>query len=244
LKTRLDKLLVERGLVESREKAHALVIAGRVLVNGQKIEKPGAQVAGDAAVRLLGEPMRYVSRGGFKLEAALEAFGIGLPGKICLDIGASTGGFTDCMLQRGAVRVYAVDVGRGQMDWRLRNDPRVVLVEKLNARRLSPADIPEPADLVAVDVSFISATLIVPRLPAVMKRPGDCVVLVKPQFEVGRGQVGRGGIVHDPELHAAAVRKVRGAAEEAGFVAAGYLPSPIPGAEGNQEFLLYLKLDH
>lgn len=240
MKTRIDKLLVERGLAETRQKAQALIMAGQVLVGDQKIEKPGAAVDAGAAIRLLGEQLRYASRAGLKLEAALDAFAISVAGLVCLDVGASTGGFTDCLLQRGAARVYAVDVGAGQIDWRLRNDARVVLREKLNARYLSPQDIGEPVDFVCVDVSFISATLIVPRLPAVMKPGGAAVVLVKPQFEVGRGQVGKGGIVRDPELQAQAVEKVRAAARAAGLRPAGVAPSPIAGMEGNQEFLLYL----
>jgi 23S rRNA (cytidine1920-2'-O)/16S rRNA (cytidine1409-2'-O)-methyltransferase len=241
VKQRIDKLLVERGLAETRQKAQALVMAGQVLVNEQKVEKPGAMVQADAGVRLLGEPMRYASRAGMKLEAAIEAFGIRVDGKVCLDIGSSTGGFTDCLLQHGAARVYAVDVGAGQMDWRLRNDPRVVLREKLNARNLSPQEIGQAVDFVSVDVSFISATLILPRLPALMKPDAEAVVLVKPQFEVGRGQVGKGGIVRDPELHAAAVEKVRSAAQAAGLNPAGAMASPVLGMEGNQEFLLHLK---
>jgi len=227
--------------VETRQKAQALIMAGQVLVDERKVEKPGAMVSAEAAVRLLGEPLRYASRGGLKLEGALDIFGIRVEGKVCLDIGASTGGFTDCLLQRGAARVYAVDVGAGQIDWRLRNDARVVLREKLNARYLSPEDIGEPVDFVCVDVSFISATLIVPRLPAVMKPGGGAVVLVKPQFEAGRGQVGKGGIVRDPQLQAQAVEKVRAAARAAGLRPAGVAPSPIAGMEGNQEFLLYLE---
>ena len=243
MKQRIDKLLVERGLAETRQKAQALIMAGQVLANERKVEQPGAMVSAEAAVRLLGEPLRYASRGGLKLEGALDTFGIRIEGKVCLDIGASTGGFTDCLLQRGAVRVYAVDVGAGQLDWRLRNDARVVLREKLNARYLSSEDIGEAVDFVCVDVSFISATLIVPRLPAVMKPGGEAVVLVKPQFEAGRGQVGKGGIVRDPELQGQAVEKVRAAARAAGLRPAGVVPSPIAGMEGNQEFLLYL-LNH
>ena len=240
MKQRIDKLLVERGLAETRQRAQALIMAGQVLVNERKVEKPGAMVSAEAAVRLLGGPLRYASRGGLKLEGALDTFGIRVEGEVCLDIGASTGGFTDCLLQRGAARVYAVDVGAGQLDWRLRNDARVVLREKLNARYLSPEDIGEPVDFVCVDVSFISATLIVPRLPAVMKPGGEAVVLVKPQFEAGRGQVGKGGVVRDPELQARAVEKVRAAARAAGLRPAGVVPSPIAGMEGNQEFLLHL----
>jgi 23S rRNA (cytidine1920-2'-O)/16S rRNA (cytidine1409-2'-O)-methyltransferase len=239
-KVRLDKLLVERGVAETRQKAQALVMAGQVLVNEQKVEKPGALVAAGAAVRLLGEPLRYVSRGGLKLEAALDSFGIAVAGKICLDVGASTGGFTDCLLQRGAARVYAVDVGAGQMDWRLRNDPRVVLREKLNARGLSPHDIAETVDFVSLDVCFISATLVLPRLTALMKPGAEAVVLVKPQFEAGRGQVGKGGIVRDAQVRAQAVEKVRQAAISAGLQPLDAIASPILGMEGNQEFLLHL----
>ena len=238
---RLDKLLVERGLADTRQKAQAMILAGEVLVKEQKAEKAGTLVEADAPLRLLGAGTRYVSRGGLKLEAALDSFGISVAGKVCLDVGASTGGFTDCLLQRGATCVYAVDVGAGQLDWRLRSDPRVRLREKLNARRLAPEDIGERVDFVSVDVSFISATLILPRLPALLKADGQAVVLVKPQFEVGRGQVGKGGIVRDPQLHSAAVRKVEAAAESAGMVVAGQMPSPIPGSEGNQEFLLFLR---
>lgn len=241
MKLRLDKLLVERGLADSREKAQALVLAGQVVVGERKAEKPGALVAADASLRVL-EGLRYASRGGLKLEAALDAFAICVESKICLDVSASTGGFTDCLLQRGAARVYAVDVGAGQLDWRLRTDPRVVVREKLNARRLSPEHIGEPVDFVCVDVSFISATLILPRLPALMKTTAEAVVLVKPQFEVGRAQVGKGGIVRDPQLHAAAVEKVRASAEACELRAVGQIASPILGSEGNQEFLLHLQL--
>ncbi len=244
MKQRLDKLLLERGLAQTREKAQALVLAGLVLVNEQKAEKPGTMVAQDASLRLLGSGLRYASRGGLKLEAALESFGIRVEGKVCLDVGASTGGFTDCLLQHGAARVYAVDVGAGQLDWRLRTDPRVVLREKLNARQLSPEHIGEAVDFVSVDVSFISATLIVPRLPALMKPNAEAVVLVKPQFEVGCRQVGKGGIVRDPKLRRAAVEKVGAAAEGAGLALAGQIPSPILGSEGNQEFLLFLRRRH
>ena len=241
MKIRLDKLLVERGLTGTRQKAQALILAGQVMVHQQKAEKPGTLVPADVPLRLLGGGMRYVSRGGLKLEAALAAFPIQLEGKVCLDVGASTGGFTDCLLQHGAARVHAVDVGAGQLDWRLRTDPRVRLREKLNGRRLSPQDIGEPVDFVTVDVSFISVTLILPRLPALLKEHGQVVVLVKPQFEAGRRQVGKGGIVRDPQLHAAAIEKVRAASESIGMAMAGQMPSPILGSEGNQEFLLFLR---
>lgn len=242
LKIRLDRLLVERGLAPSREKAQALILGGQILVNEQKIDKAGAAVDSACSLRLLGETLPYVGRGGVKLAAALDAFHIDVTGRVCLDVGASTGGFTDCMLQRGAVRVYAVDVGVNQLDWKLRQNPRVVVREKLNARYLEPAHIGEPVDFVTVDVSFISATLILPRLLAVMRRPARAVVLVKPQFEVGHGQVGKGGIVRDPALHQAAIDRVTAAALAAGFRDPRHIPSPITGADGNQEFLLHMRL--
>lgn len=230
---------MDRGLVESRARARALILAGQVLVNGQKAAKAGQLVDSDARLEVLA-PMPYVSRGGLKLEAALDRFGISVEGRVCLDIGASTGGFTDCLLKRGASRVYAVDVGRGQLDWRLRNDPRVIVLEGLNARYLGREHIPEAVDLATCDVSFISVTLILPRLPPLLAPGGEMVILVKPQFEVGRGQVGKGGIVRDPELHQAACRKVAAAVESLGF-RAEWIPCPVPGAEGNQEFLLHAR---
>lgn len=236
---RLDQLLVDRGLAESRARARALILAGQVLVNGQKANKAGQLVDAESRLEIL-EPMPYVSRGGLKLEAALEHFGIRVEGRICLDIGASTGGFTDCLLKRGASRVYAVDVGRGQLDWKLRQDPRVVVLEGVNARYLGREHIPEPVHLAVCDVSFISVTLILPRLPPLLAAEGEMVILVKPQFEVGRGQVGKGGIVRDPELQQAACRKVAAAVESLGF-RAEWIPCPVLGAEGNQEFLLYAR---
>ena len=236
---RLDQLLVERGLAESRAQARALILAGQVLVNGQKGEKAGQLVPLDAELKLL-KPLPYVSRGGLKLEAALDHFRIPVEDRVCLDVGASTGGFTDCLLQRGARKVYAVDVGRGQLDWKLRNDPRVVVLEGVNARYLGREHVPEPVDLAVCDVSFISVTLILPRLPPLLAPGGEMVILVKPQFEVGRGQVGKGGIVRDPELQQAACRKVAAAAEALGF-RAEWIESPVRGAEGNREFLLYAR---
>ena len=241
LKTRLDQMLVQRGLAPSREKAQALILSGQVFVNDQKADKPGRSVADVAAVRIT-EQLPYVGRGGLKLAAALDAFHIGLAGCVCLDIGASTGGFTDCMLQRGAARVYAVDVGAGQLDWKIRNDPRVVVRDKMNARYLAPGDIGEPVAFTSMDVSFISATMILPRLPGVLAKDSrGVVVLVKPQFEVGRGQVGKGGVVRDPALHEQAVEKVAAAAEALGFHRESVIPSPITGASGNREFLLWLR---
>ena len=237
MKTRLDRLLVERGLVESREKAQALIMAGEVLVNGQKASKPGQSVDADSAIELTARPP-YVSRGGFKLAAALSHFLIDVTGLVCLDVGASTGGFTDVLLQAGAARVHAVDVGAGQFAWKLRNDPRVRLRENLNARELRFEDIGEPVAFAACDVSFISVTLILPAMAPLLQPDGRMVILIKPQFEVGKGQVGKGGIVREPELHAAACRRVETAVRGVGFETA-MIESPILGAEGNKEFLLY-----
>jgi len=238
-KSRLDQILVQRGFAPTREKAQALILSGQVFVNDQKADKAGRTVADDAAIRIA-EALPYVGRGGLKLAAALDAFRIDLTGCICLDIGASTGGFTDCMLQRGAARVYAVDVGAGQLDWKLRNDPRVVVRDKVNARYLAASDIGAPVEFISMDVSFISATMILPQLPALLAGESrGVVVLVKPQFEVGRGQVGKGGVVRDPALHEQAVEKVASAAQALGFHRAGVIPSPITGASGNREFLLF-----
>ena len=238
-KARLDRLLVERGLAESRQQAQALILAGQVLVNDQKVEKCGAPVSASAALRLLGKTMMYVSRGGLKLEGALEDFHVGVEGKICLDIGASTGGFTDCLLQHGAARVYAVDVGTNQLDWRLRRDDRVVVLEKINARNLRLAQLGERPELVTIDVSFISATLILRALPPLLPRRAEILTLVKPQFEVGRAHVGKGGIVRDPHLHQEAVAKVSRQLLELGFRHLDSRPSCLPGAEGNQEFFVH-----
>jgi 23S rRNA (cytidine1920-2'-O)/16S rRNA (cytidine1409-2'-O)-methyltransferase len=238
-RVRLDMLLVERGLVESREKGQALIIAGEVFVNGQKIDKPGHSVASDSKIELAAQP-RYVGRGGLKLEAALDHFGIQIAGKICLDIGSSTGGFTDCLLQRGAARVYAIDVGTGQLDWRLRNDRRVVVHEQVNARHLSRNEVPEPIDLAVCDVSFISITMILPRLLNLLAASAEMVILVKPQFELQRHQVGKGGIIRDAALHQQACRRVDDAVRQLGFQTA-IIPSPVLGAEGNQEFLLHAR---
>lgn len=236
-KLRLDQVLVDRGLAESREKARALVLAGAVLVNGQKAAKPGHAIPAGAAIHVTQRPP-YVSRGGFKLAAALDAFHLDVAGAVCLDVGASTGGFTDCLLQRGAARVYAVDVGHNQLDWRIRTDPRVVVREGVNARYLQPADLPEPVDLAVCDVSFISVTLILPVIPPLLAPQGKMIVLVKPQFEAGKSDVGKGGIVRDPLVHRAVCARVRAAVEQLGFQT-DHIESPILGAEGNREFLLY-----
>lgn len=248
-KLRIDRLLVERGLAASRERAQALILAGKVLVNEQKIEKAGATVEADAAVRLLREDLKYVSRGGVKLEAALDHWAIDVRGRTCMDVGTSTGGFTDCLLQHGAARVIAIDTGYGQIDARLRADPRVRLLERTNARYLTAAMVGEPASFVAVDVSFISATLVLPGVlkAAFQELSGDkrreLVVLVKPQFEAGRDQVGKGGIVRDPQVQAAAVEKVRRSVIELGAQQSDVIESPILGGEGNREFLLYANFD-
>ena len=236
---RVDLLLVERGLADSRHKAQAMVLAGEVLIDGQKAEKPGRQVAAAAAVRLVGRRSRFVSRGGLKLEAALDRFAIDARGAVCLDIGASTGGFTDCLLQRGAARVYAVDAGTAQLHWRIRRDARVTVLEKTNARFLAVEHVPDPVDFVCCDVSFISCTMILPRLPALLASDAQMVVLAKPQFEVGKGEVGKGGIVRSDALRARAVEKVRRAVIALGFSAVEAIDSPILGAAGNKEFLLY-----
>lgn len=247
---RLDKLLVQRGLAPSREAAQSLVMAGRVSVDGRAESKPGARIDPEAAVEVAGPPRLYVSRGGIKLAAALDAFQVDPEGRIAVDIGSSTGGFTDCLLKRGASRVYAVDVGRGQLDWTLRRDPRVVVLEGINARYLSPAGLPglgEGASLAVIDVSFISLGLILPRVPPLLApgRPGRpraaILALVKPQFEVGRRRVGKGGIVRDPALRAEALASAARAASAAGCAVEGMAASALPGSEGNQEYFLHLK---
>ena len=238
-KTRLDQLLLDRGLAASREKARALILAGKVKVDGQRSDKPGHSVPESSRVEI-GERMPYVSRGGFKLAAALDHFHIDPTGLECLDVGASTGGFTDCLLQRGAAHVWAIDVGHGQLDWALRNDSRVVVREGVNARYLQPADFPHSFELAVCDASFISATMLIPAIVPLLSPTGVMIVLVKPQFEAGKGQVGKGGIVRDPQVHRAACDRVRAAIEAQGF-SAEIMDSPIQGAEGNREFLLYAR---
>ena len=240
MKTRLDVLLVERGLAPSRERARAIVLAGQVVVNGQVVSKAGTPVAQEATLALLQPDHPYVGRGGLKLAHALDEFHIAVEGREALDIGASTGGFTDVLLRRGAARVVALDVGHGQLDWRLRNDPRVVVIEELNARYLVPSQIPGPVDLVVIDVSFISLAQILPRVPPLLRPSADVVALVKPQFEAGRGEVGRKGIVRDPAVHERVIEQVTRAAADAGLTRVGLTPSPITGTEGNKEFLLHL----
>ena len=237
-KTRLDRLLVERGLQETRQKAQAIIMSGRVLVDGKKIEKAGALLDPQSVIEILGPPSRYVGRGGLKLEAALDAFAIDVKGMVFLDIGSSTGGFVDCLLQRGAVRVIAVDAGTNQMDFRLRQDPRVRLHEQTNARHLHWDDIGEIVDGITVDVAFISATLVLPPLVQFSKPGTRLIVLVKPQFEVGKGQVGRGGIVRDDRLRLESAEKVRRCAAALGFDEFNELPCPVLGAEGNREIFI------
>jgi 23S rRNA (cytidine1920-2'-O)/16S rRNA (cytidine1409-2'-O)-methyltransferase len=239
LKKRLDIALVDRGLAESREKAQALILSGKVTVDGQKASKAGHAVSAEARIDV-SEPLKYVSRGGLKLEAALDRFGVSAAGRVCLDIGTSTGGFTDCLLQHGAARVHAVDTGAGQIDWKLRTDPRVILHERVNARYLSKDEIGEPVSLLVCDVSFISVTLLIPALLPLVDADGDWIILVKPQFEAGREFVEKGGIVRDPAGHRFACERVLAAMRETGFTVE-LRESPILGGEGNREFLLYAR---
>lgn len=250
MKVRIDKLLVDRGHAASRERAQALILAGRVLVNEQKVDKPGAQIAEDATVRLLGADLRYVSRGGLKLEHALKTWSIDVTGLACADVGASTGGFTDCMLQHGAASVMAIDTGFGQIAHKLRVDPRVKLMERTNARLLKPGEVAGPGGEVirffAMDVSFISGTLVLPAIvaalaPAGERWAGEAVVLVKPQFEAGREHVGKGGIVRDPRAHSLAIERVSAAVREVSGEVLAVMDSPILGMEGNREFLLHAR---
>ncbi len=250
MKLRLDKLLVDRSLAASRERAQAMILAGRVLVEEQRVDKPGTSVAADAAIRLLGEDPRYVSRGGLKLEAALDTWRIPVEGLAAADIGASTGGFTDCLLQHGAASVLAIDTGYGQIHQKLRSDPRVTLRERCNARLLAPGELAplssQPIRFFAMDVSFISATLVLPAVTAALaaageRWTGEAVLLVKPQFEAGRQYVGKGGIVRDPAAHELAVERVASAAQALGGEVVATMDSPILGVEGNREFLLHLR---
>ncbi|MGA7156711.1 MAG: TlyA family RNA methyltransferase [Acidobacteriaceae bacterium] len=250
MKVRLDKLLVDRSLAASRERAQALILAGRVLVNEQRIDKPGTSIPDDATLRLLGDDLRYVSRGGLKLEAALTTWNISVENLATADIGASTGGFTDCLLQHNAATVLAVDTGYGQIHQKLRSDSRVTLLERTNARLLTPGQLlplsPQPIAFFAMDVSFISATLVLPAViaalaPAQMNWQGEAVLLVKPQFEAGREHVGKGGIVRDPAAHQLAVHRVEDAVRALGGQALALIDSPILGMEGNREFLLHAR---
>ena len=239
-KLRLDQLVVEKGLAPSRERARALILAGQVRVAGQPATKAGTAIDADSAVELVAPDHPYVGRGGLKLAHALDAFAISVEGRACLDIGASTGGFTDVLLQRGAARVIALDVGHGQIDWRLRNDPRVLVIEGFNARHLTPADIPGLVDVVTIDVSFISLRQIFPVVPPLLAPGGDVVALVKPQFEAGRGEVGK-GVIHDAAVHARVLEEVAAAAAGVGLTPGASTESPITGQKGNVEFLLHLR---
>lgn len=239
-KTRLDVLLVQRGLAPSRERAQALLLAGQVRVNGERMEKPGSRVDADARVELAGDGLRYSSRGGLKLEGALEDFSVAAQGRVCLDVGSSTGGFTDCLLQHGAQRVYAVDVTVNQLDWKLQKDSRVKLIER-NARYLKAEDVGEAVDLVAMDVSFISVTKVLPAVLPIARPDADFLVLIKPQFELEKADVGKGGIVRDAELQKRAVENVKSAAAGLGLEIIGVRPSRIAGSEGNQEFFLHAR---
>lgn len=239
-KTRLDQLLLDRGLAPSRERARALIMAGQVLVDGRPATKAGASVDRTARVELAAPDHPYVGRGGLKLAHALDTFRIVVAGRECLDIGASTGGFTDVLLQRGAARVVALDVGHGQIDWTLRRDPRVVVIDGFNARYLTPADLPGPMDLVTIDVSFISLRHILPVVPPLLRPGADVIALLKPQFEAGRGEV-RKGVVRDEAVHARVIAEVTAAAAEVGLTRTGLAPSPITGQKGNVEFLLHLR---
>ena len=240
-KTRLDVLLTEQGLQESRQKAQATIMSGLVFVNGQRVDKPGTAVPNTAQIEVRGHALPYVSRGGLKLEKAMTHFGVELKDKICMDVGASTGGFTDCMLQNGARKVFAIDVGRGQLDWKLRSDARVVCLERTNARYLSTEQIPEALDFASIDVSFISLKLIFPALYALLREGGEVACLIKPQFEAGREKVGKKGVVRDPAVHLEVLESFLRHAKENNFTVLGITYSPIRGPEGNIEYLGYLK---
>jgi len=240
-RVRLDAFLVEQGLVQSRERARAMILAGRVTVDGQIVSKAGTAVSGDARIELAQPDHPYVSRGGVKLAGALDVLAIEVAGRHALDIGASTGGFTDVLLQRGAADVIALDVGHGQLDWRLRNDPRVIVREGVNARALTPDDVPHHVDLVTIDVAFISLGHIFPALPPFLLPDATVLALVKPQFEAGRDEVGKGGLVTDPAVHDAVIARVTEQAATSGFMRVAMTPSPITGATGNQEFFLHLR---
>jgi 23S rRNA (cytidine1920-2'-O)/16S rRNA (cytidine1409-2'-O)-methyltransferase len=239
---RLDLAVLQKGLAGSRERARSLIMAGKVRVNDRPVDKAGAMVADDDDIRVKGGDIPYVSRGGLKLEAALAAFPIDVPGRVCLDVGASTGGFTDCLLQKGAERVYAVDVGYGQLAWKLRRDPRVSVIERTNIRRMAAGAVPGPVDLAVIDVSFISLKIAAPAARPFARPGADMIALIKPQFEVGKGQVGKGGVVRDPDRHAAVIDDLKSFFTEAGIRPLDAIPSPILGPKGNREFLIHLKI--
>lgn len=239
-KKRLDIVLVDKGLVESRSRAKALIMAGRIVVDGQRCDKPGTPVSAQAAIDIKGSDMLYVSRGGLKLAAALDALSLRLDQWVCLDVGASTGGFTDCMLQYGAARVYAVDVGYGQLAWPLRQDSRVVPIERTNIRNMRRDRVPEPVDLASIDTSFISLRIVVPAVQRFLKPDGRILALIKPQFEVGKGRVGKGGVVKDPKLHQSVIEELTDFFHHQGLECGLVVPSPILGPKGNKEFVIYL----
>lgn len=241
MKERLDVMMVQRGLAPSREKAKAVIMAGEVLVDGQREDKPGTAFAEKVTITVKGNPIPYVSRGGLKLEKAVKQFGLVLAGRVCMDVGSSTGGFTDCMLQNGASKVYSVDVGHGQLDWGLRNDERVICMERTNIRYVTPEDIQEQPSFVSIDVSFISLTKVLPAVKALMDQNGEIVCLIKPQFEAGREKVGKKGVVRDPAVHREVISRVAAYAQENGFELLHLEFSPIKGPEGNIEYLLHLK---
>jgi 23S rRNA (cytidine1920-2'-O)/16S rRNA (cytidine1409-2'-O)-methyltransferase len=241
-KKRLDLLLFERGLAPSRQRAQALIMAGKVLVEAQRIEKPGIRVSEDAAIAIKDDDQAYVSRGGFKLQAALETLHLDVRDLICMDVGASTGGFTDCLLKHGARRVYAVDVGYGQLAWPLRQDPRVIAIERTNIRHMAPERLPEKVDLATIDTSFISLKTVVPHVRGFLKGDGRILALIKPQFEVGKGKVGKGGVVKDAAQHAEVIRDLTAFFAEQGFACGPVVPSPILGPKGNQEFMILLSM--
>lgn len=241
-KQRLDKLMVERGMTPSRERAQALIMAGQVVVGDHTVDKAGQQVAIDADIRIKGEILPFVSRGGLKLRRALDEFGIDVAGLVAIDVGASTGGFTDCLLQGGAEKVFAVDVGYGQLAWTLRQDPRVISMEKTNIRNLLPEQLDQVPDIAVIDASFISLSKVLPATVRIVRPGGRIIALIKPQFEVGKGEVGKGGIVRDPAAHEKAIEGVRQTALEMGLTVDGLCDSPIKGADGNREFLILLSV--
>ncbi len=240
MRVRLDKLLQLRGLADSRQKAQALIGAGQVWVNDQRCDKAGSQVADTCAIEIRGRECPFVSRGGLKLAKGLEHFAVNPAGLVCADIGASTGGFTDCLLQNGAAKIFAIDVGYGQLDWRLRQDARVVVMERTNARHLTPADLGEPIDLAVMDAAFISLKLLLPPLLPLFRGPAAIIALIKPQFEVGRDRIGKGGVVRDPALHQEVIADVLAFAASLGLASRGVTDSPILGPKGNREFLVHL----
>jgi 23S rRNA (cytidine1920-2'-O)/16S rRNA (cytidine1409-2'-O)-methyltransferase len=238
---RIDKLLVERGFISSRERSRALIMAGKVMVDGMMVEKPGTVIPINASISLK-EDFPYVSRGGIKLEGALNHFGMNVKGMVVIDIGSSTGGFTDCLLKKGAERVFAVDVGKGLLDWKIRNNPRVKVFEGRNIRYLDFKEIPEPVDLAVIDVSFISLEKVIPKACGFLSDCGYILALIKPQFEVGRGQVGKGGIVREPEKHVMVIEKIKTFVDELGFEVEGVFESPLKGAKGNREFWINIRV--